>query len=94
MQSTGKRYEQDEINEVKSIEVYPNPLDNELNITLNGQDFATFNIYNTFGSKMISGRLVAHENNKVNTTQLTPGIYYLELLSDKGDKQIIKLAVN
>jgi len=75
----------------KSIEVYPNPVSNELTIEIKGGTHKTeFEIYNSTGQIIYKGNLL--EKTVVQTTNFIPGIYIVKL--DNGKifefKRIIK----
>lgn len=75
----------------KSVEVYPNPVLEQINIRLNDP-------YNSIISAKIidlSGALVLESlstSTQLNTSQIKPGIYFLELKTSKGNvvKKIVK----
>lgn len=71
---------------VNSIKVYPNPVANELNISLNAPD-SKISIYNCSGQKLIEK--VATENiAKINVASLAKGIYFVKVNNGESVKFI------
>ncbi|WCO01398.1 T9SS type A sorting domain-containing protein [Psychroserpens ponticola] len=72
-----------------TFSVYPNPVNNELNIssTTNGH----YNILNVNGQTLKQGVLV-NGNNNINLSQLKSGLYFLNIKNDTGSilKKVIK----
>lgn len=74
------------------IMVYPNPINEILNFTnrSNNNSVIKINVYNLNGQLLISGQ---NENNSINTSSLTSGIYLAEFIfSDKSRefKKVVK----
>jgi Zn-dependent metalloprotease/chitodextrinase len=65
------------------ITVYPNPVDNELSISLANKTGATFTITNTLGQQVRSGQL---SENPIDVSDLGTGIYLIEL---KGSQKTV-----
>lgn len=63
------------------IKVYPNPVDNNLNISFstNLAEQIHIEVLNIVGKKMISTLSVNHKNISINTTDFEPGIYVLRV---------------
>lgn len=67
----------------KAFQVYPNPVENELNIL--GQNVnagLTVNIINTMGQKLSSTAFAVHEPVKLNL-DLPSGVYFVEIITPK-----------
>lgn len=76
---------------IKSINVYPNPVSNELYIeALNNNDVIGFEILNTIGQLVYKGNVLT--KTIVPTTSFAPGIYLIKIKTDKSVqiKKIIK----
>jgi bacillolysin len=65
------------------ITVYPNPVDNELSISLANKTGTTFTITNTLGQQVRSGQL---SENPIDVSDLGTGIYLIEL---KGSQKTV-----
>jgi len=86
-----------EVNESSNllIEIFPNPLTNLLTIQVpeyyNKQQI-TYTIFNSLGQKIITGQLI-EEKSILDISQLTSGVYYLEVTvgSNKVCKKLLKL---
>jgi Flp pilus assembly pilin Flp len=63
-----------------SIELFPNPAKNQFNIQLqDGQKLKQVNIYNSLGQLVKT-----IETNNINISSLSPGIYYVEVITIQG----------
>ncbi len=62
----------------KTISVYPNPFENEINIKLNSTNDFSVEILNTLGENVF----YAHGQSKVNTSKLANGIYFIRVKQD------------
>ena len=74
-----------ETNDNASFALYPNPVDNELNVSLAKSDGATFRITNNLGQQVNSGQL---NGSSIDVSRLNTGIYIIEL--NNGGKRIVK----
>lgn len=74
-----------ETNDNTSFALYPNPVDNELNVSLAKSDGATFRITNNLGQQVNSGQL---SGTSIDVSSLNTGIYIIEL--NNGGKRIVK----
>lgn len=63
-----------------SINVYPNPTSNQLNIVNNGIALNQINIIDITGKKLTT---ITSNLNRVNVAALSPGIYFIELVTEK-----------
>jgi hypothetical protein len=78
----------------KSINWYPNPVQNILNIeTQNSAKIQNINVYNLLGQKIISRNLNSESIVTVDMSHLQPGTYMLEIISNtaKTTTKIIKI---
>lgn len=71
------------ISNSRQLSVYPNPAAKELHIRQETQMFHTGVIVNNVGQQLSSFPLHGKEN-KLDISNLAPGMYYLQLLGDKG----------
>ena len=65
------------------LSIYPNPTSSQLNIKYDQLDFIEAKLYNSNG-QFISSRIV--ENNRINVSNLTDGVYFLKLKFSEGFK--------
>jgi hypothetical protein len=77
----------EEVEQLANIQVYPNPVDGELNIAVSGLDNYTVEIYNTMGQNI---PLDKSNSNKLDVSHLTPGLYHMNVRDEKNDRLIIK----
>jgi hypothetical protein len=78
-------------NNIGKINVYPNPITNELMIEIEGNsEPVNFEILNVSGQVVFKGNLV--EKTTVQTSNFAPGVYLIKFISDKTYelKKIIK----
>ncbi|WP_371414605.1 M4 family metallopeptidase [Flavobacterium sp. 140616W15] len=74
-----------ETNDNTSFALYPNPVNNELNVSLAKSDGATFRITNNLGQQVTAGQL---SGTSIDVSSLNTGIYIIEL--NNGGKRIVK----
>jgi len=65
------------------LTIYPNPSKVDLYIRAIGLKLEQYEVVNTLGQKMMSGRL-SGANDKVNISGLSTGAYYIQVQTDKG----------
>ena len=87
----------DEQTFIKSMEVYPNPANDYFNIQLDLANMTdiSLELIDSYGSKIFSRSYSSIKNQliKINTAQLTKGVYLISLKSKKGTKSQ-KLIIN
>jgi hypothetical protein len=69
------------VNNVKTINAFPNPTTDRLNIEMNAGEYTNANVYD------MTGRLVntlAVEGTSVNVSTLNDGQYLIEMSNEKG----------
>ncbi len=66
---------------LKQLEIYPNPVLDELHISLNGFNITQIKIFDVLGNLVLKEKV---ENQVLNTSSLSKGIFFLEIESDKG----------
>jgi hypothetical protein len=69
---------------------YPNPFSNELNLGYKGESQFSYSLRDVLGRELLTGQSV-NQNSIINTSGFTPGIYLLEVITEKG-KVIKKIA--
>ena len=75
--------------DTNSIEIYPNPTKNILNI-INLSGNCEYTIFNIMGSKVLSGK-VSRESNSINLSELQSGYYILNLINSNGFNKTLKV---
>ncbi|GGF72459.1 T9SS type A sorting domain-containing protein [Wenyingzhuangia marina] len=71
--------------------ISPNPVENNLFVELNDSKEATIEVFNENGQLLIQ-KTITNSQNTINTNNLSTGIYWLKLTSNKGiiTKKFIK----
>ncbi len=75
---------------INQIKVYPNPVQDKLNIDYKGSDFLTLNILDIRGAVILENVTLSPT---IDTSQLSKGLYFLEIKSDQGE-MIVKFIKN
>jgi Secretion system C-terminal sorting domain/Electron transfer DM13 len=76
--------------EKNSFKLYPNPVDDELSFDFNQfQNDFSVKVYNTLGSIVLTENTISNQNNKLNTSGLNAGIYFVEL-NDKENNRYVQ----
>ena len=79
--------------------VYPNPSGGKFEIELNNEDIpvgvssVAINVYKVTGEKVFSGSIV-NSTSEIDLTNLSPGVYFLEIRIAKGQRQVKKLLIS
>lgn len=79
--------------ESKNIRIYPNPVTDKLNVTLPNNGTYRLRIIDIHGREIINRKL-SNENNEVEVQNLVKGLYFIELLSEKGFLKTSQLLIN
>ncbi|MBK8847595.1 MAG: T9SS type A sorting domain-containing protein [Bacteroidetes bacterium] len=72
----------EEQNIKEEIKIYPNPLDNKLNITISNHEFSEIIIYDIASRKLLQEKFT--NSISINTEQLAKGIYLYEVRNKNG----------
>jgi hypothetical protein len=78
---------QDNIVAQNLIQVYPNPVNNLMNIDLNGNSNATYLLINELGAEMEKG-VFNQSKNEMNTSRLSTGVYFLRIFYGNSNQTI------
>lgn len=72
-----------------SVSVFPNPVKNEITITITGElvGKTRIELYDALGKKVLTEKL-ENQSNTVNLSHLAKGIYYLRMISNNYQKQM------
>lgn len=90
---TGSTLDISEVIAVNELSIYPNPVTDRLNVNLNMIDAGTvtFNVMNVVGQQIQQATTVSLSVGKnvqtINTAELVPGIYILNIITDEGTVQ-------
>lgn len=71
---------------ITQIELYPNPVKEELFVKLNGSTNGEFNLYNNLGQKVLQV-LVSKNQQNISLAFLTPGIYMYDISANNTNLQ-------
>ena len=72
-------------NDVLSLNLYPNPVESVLNVSMNVTNKATYRIYNMIGQEIKTGNLT---ENEINVSNFKSGVYIFEVKDE--EKTVIK----
>jgi hypothetical protein len=76
------------------ISIYPNPVENELNVALGRERISGYRLTNLQGKMVEEKRISASRLLRLNSLRLSPGIYLMEVTSEYGKKykgKVVKL---
>ncbi|MEL6812193.1 MAG: T9SS type A sorting domain-containing protein [Bacteroidota bacterium] len=73
--------------ELLKFAIYPNPASNEINIAETSSEITTIRIYTVQGKRI---RSLQSPSQSVDIADLRSGIYFLEVTTSEGNKQIQK----
>ena len=77
-----------EITWEQSISIFPNPVNNQLNINSSYSGKLDVKLYNLLGQPTAVDQINSNGNIQINTTELPEGVYLLELTN--GNERILK----
>ncbi|PHR50013.1 MAG: hypothetical protein COA32_02445 [Fluviicola sp.] len=86
-------------NNISELYIYPNPTDQELNVKLNLEKSQglTFSLMNAQGQEVLN-RFIAGKNGQnlivLGTDNISEGIYFLNIISSDGTKNVRKIVFN
>jgi len=80
----------DEFNEF-NVNIYPNPLSNELHIDMSNNEMFTYKVFSVSGQLIFDNKI--ESSTTVNTSQLASGVYFLQLTEVKSNKRLTKKIV-
>ena len=85
-------------NNISELYIYPNPTDQELNVKLNLEKSQglTFSLMNAQGQEVLN-RFIAGKNGQnlivLGTDNISEGIYFLNIISSDGSKNVRKIVI-
>ncbi|HTF05414.1 MAG TPA: T9SS type A sorting domain-containing protein [Bacteroidia bacterium] len=85
---------EDPVSEVNYISIFPSPAQDNVTITLNDAEGSnnTANIYNSSG-QVIHSSVFSGSSSVFETSQFAPGIYFIEVTTETGQRFISKLII-
>lgn len=72
--------------QIENISIYPNPIINMLNVNIGANSDLNYSIFNITGQIILKGEFIS-SNNRVNFSELSKGIYFLQVLNTQLNKQ-------
>ena len=72
--------------QIENISIYPNPIINMLNVNIGANSDLNYSIFNITGQIILKGKFMS-SNNRVNFSELSKGIYFLQVLNTQLNKQ-------
>ncbi len=79
------------LDETKYITLSPNPTKNFITLQSSNILGSLYKITNNAGQKVLSGKLLS---NKIDVDGLQPGVYFISIFDETGNKQVIKFIKN
>jgi hypothetical protein len=74
---------------VKQLEIYPNPAQNKITVTLASSEYTPYTVYNTLGKTVIQGAM-NNLHNTIDLSNLPTGVYILRTNDGKQQARIVK----
>jgi len=72
--------------QIENISIYPNPIINMLNVNIGANSDLNYSIFNITGQIIFKGRFTS-SNNIVDFSDLSKGVYFLQVLDTQLNKQ-------
>ncbi len=72
--------------QIENLSIYPNPIDNVLNVNIGSNSNLNYSIFNITGQTILKG-VFSSSNNRVDFSDLSKGIYFLQVLNTQLNKQ-------
>ena len=72
--------------QIENISIYPNPIINMLNVNIGANSDLNYSIFNITGQIILKGEFIS-SNNSVNFSELSKGIYFLQVRNTQLNKQ-------
>ena len=92
LQESSLSVENNLVNELANVQLYPNPTSNTLNIKVHNQQIQSIKIFNLIGKEVMNVSSKNNETENINISQLVHGIYVIQIKTDVNTftKKIIK----
>lgn len=76
--------------ETVEVKLFPNPVENELNVSLSSADFDQIAIYNAMGQLVLRQDYIGNARNRqVSTEDLEPGVYIIKIADSAHPERIV-----
>ena len=72
--------------QIENISIYPNPINNLLNVNVGSNSGLNYSIFNITGQIIFKGKFTSF-NNRVDFSDLSKGVYFLQVLDKRLNKQ-------
>ncbi len=72
--------------QIENISIYPNPINNLLNVNVGSNSGLNYSIFNITGQIILKGMFTS-SNNRVDFSDLSKGVYFLQVLDKQLNKQ-------
>ena len=72
--------------QIENISIYPNPISNILNVNVGSSSGLNYSIFNITGQIIFNGKFTS-SNNRVDFSNLSKGVYFLQVLDKQLNKQ-------
>ena len=72
--------------QIENISIYPNPINNLLNVNVGSNSGLNYSIFNITGQIIFKGKFTS-SNNRVDFSDLSKGVYFLQLIDKQLNKQ-------
>ena len=72
--------------QIENISIYPNPISNLLNVNVGTNSGLNYSIFNITGQIIFKGKFTS-SNNRVDFSNLSKGVYFLQVLDKQLNKQ-------
>lgn len=66
------------------IKIYPNPVNNQIQIIVKNLETATLNVYDVQG-KIVYSEEIKNENSEINFTSFSKGVYLFKIIDENGN---------
>jgi hypothetical protein len=74
--------------QIQNLSIYPNPVENMLNVNVGSNSGLNYSIFNITGQIIFKGKFIG-SNNRVDFSDLSKGVYFLQVLDKQLNKQNI-----
>ncbi|MFN9110165.1 MAG: T9SS type A sorting domain-containing protein, partial [Bacteroidota bacterium] len=78
-------------NTVSGIQIFPNPVSNQLRLTEIPQTVKELAVFNQMGQIIHTERSINHSTHNISASEWNQGIYYLRLIFDNGKSEHLRI---
>jgi hypothetical protein len=87
---SGSSISENSASSFQQIQINPNPATNSIQIDFDGITKGSYEIFNSLGSRVISGDLTS-KNQEIDIRQLVSGVYFIQVISTDTKSQVQKI---